>query len=130
MKKCGICRAPYRVGVLVWTMKEGKLVAVRACHNCERASVTIHVAQTLPLCACGARATTCVGCCAKAATKHASEAKGIPAAIARLEGMVKAHKSGLPAKYRDQTEKDAARLLAAWVEGVESALELLKTGRF
>jgi len=124
-KTCGICQKPYRArGTLVLTRIDGTIKTVRACMKCVVNTMPVHV-PNVQHCKCGALPVVCQDCKITFGKSYAAEAGGINDAIKRLEGLVKAHRSGPRSEITSESVK-----LSHWVEGLESAIDLLKSGRF
>jgi hypothetical protein len=134
MTTCKVCGKKVRKTSLALILRDGTLKGARVCQVCKTAlGVTIVVAREVPHCKCGEPATKCHVC----AGSKSGEVSG---ACDVLEGRLRAAKA-TPAPESpsvDKTGQGAARADAHYgqghhdgrIEGLESAIELLKSGRF
>ena len=120
MKTCKVCGEPYRKGQIVHIMGERGLQAVRACQKCAGKGVTLVATNPVTFCKCGNPATKCHICAGSS-----QPAGDIAAALKQLEGRLKLIKMS-PAP----TDEKAAASLSGRIEGMESAIALLKSGKF
>ena len=118
MKLCKVCGKSYRSGRIAYIMSDKGLKGARVCQGCATGGVLVVAASEAARCKCGQPATKCHAC---AGTKSGD----VVAAIKVLEGRLKVTKS---TRYVLDPAGDAAT--EGRIEGLESAIELLKSGRF
>lgn len=124
---CGICNKGYRVGTIVHVKDgSGTLVRKRACTTCAGDAILLYVTPQATRCKCGEPATTC-GVCVSirevTAKKGGADASAI---IARLKGLVAGYQAGVDGSQIGQERL----LLGARIEGIETAIQLLDSGRW
>jgi hypothetical protein len=119
MKTCGLCARTYRKGSLAVVMTDRGLKSKRVCQDCADKGITLVAAMPAVRCKCGKPATKCHVC---AGTKSGD----LAGAIKVLEGRLKARKL-MPVASMDE---HAVETNDGVIEGLESAIELLKSGRF
>jgi hypothetical protein len=136
MTTCKVCSKKVRKTSIALILRDGTLKGARVCQGCLSAlGVTIVVAREVPRCKCGQPATKCHACAG-------SKSGDVQGAIKALEGRLKAAKA-TPAPESpvyaepDKRGRDAVRANAHYgqghhdgrIEGLESIIELLKSGR-
>lgn len=119
MKTCKVCGHEYRKGRIAFIMGKRGLKSARVCQGCADKGVVLVAASPIQACKCGKPATKCHVC---AGTKSGS----LDDAIKRLEGLAKAKRL---AKVASMSEHDIVTN-DGQIEGLEAAIELLKSGRF
>jgi hypothetical protein len=118
MNTCKVCQKSYRKGVIAFIMGDRGLKGARVCQGCASDGVLVVAAKAGVTCSCGKPASKCSDCGKKPAD--------MGRAIKALETLVKLAKHG-SVRYMHATEiqNNDGR-----IEGLESAIELLKSGRF
>lgn len=120
---CKVCGNPYRKGKLAWVMGRRGLQRVRVCTGCADKGATIVAATPIVSCKCGKPATKCGTCSTQSEEKQrASSVEGV---VKALDGVLKGMKTFGPDPSQHQKDFiDGKR------EGIELALDMLKSGKF
>ena len=119
MKTCKVCGHEYRIGRIAFIMGKRGLKSARVCQTCADKGVVLVAASPIQACKCGKPATKC-HVCAGAKSGDLSDA------IKVLEGRAKARKV-MPIANMDEHTVETND---GFIEGLESAIELLRSGRF
>lgn len=118
MTTCKVCSKKVRKTSIALILRGGTLKGARVCQGCLSAlGVTIVVAREVPRCKCGQPATKCHACAG-------SKSGDVQAALKVLEGRLKA------VEATPSGDEHIPEFLAGKEEGLESAITLLKSGRF
>jgi hypothetical protein len=119
MKTCKVCGHEYRKGRIAFIMGKRGLKSARVCQGCADKGVVLVAASPIQACKCGKPATKCHVCAGIKAPLF------IDGAVKVLEGRLKAVKT---VRYTLNPAGDP--FTEGKIEGLESAIELLKSGRF
>lgn len=123
MKRCTICKKPYRSGSIVTVVAAGKAKSVRACASCAKKAVLVYAADGQSACRCGAPATTCAGCAN--ASDRKDRAKAVAGAVKKLRGILKAFEARNP-----NPSDEVAGHVEGHVTGLVQAIDVLEAGDF
>jgi hypothetical protein len=114
MKTCKVCGNKVRKTNLALVSEDGILKSGRVCQDClSKHGVTIVLRPAVKMCKCGQPATKCHVCAG-------SKSGDLTSAIATLRGRLKTAK----------VTPVLSEHLEGRIEGLESAIELLESGRF
>jgi len=121
MSKCKVCRRSVRKTQVAMVLVSGKLVGARVCATCvDKFGVTIVVARQVPHC----KKPGCTEVATRCHMHPSGVSPELTGAIKVLEGRVKAARMTPDIGNMNRAENDGR------IEGLESAIELLKSGRF
>lgn len=125
---CGVCGNSYRSGTEVWVPEVGgktgvrqKMVRKRACNGCAKRAMLIVASMPVARCRCGAPATQCHVCGSRKETAARKDGADVKAIVKKLKVMKLA--------YEDPDESEQ-EYRDGRVHGLESAIELLESGRW
>lgn len=124
IKSCRACGESYRKGTIAFVIKNGKLVAGRVCPSCAKQGVTIIGLEATSRCKCGKKPTTCGSCAVD--TERSNKASDLASAVKKLRAMVSVYKTSPVARMSEH----AIEMNDGRIEGLESAIELLESGRY
>lgn len=125
MKRCGVCRNPYRGKATRVVTVEGRKLA---CPSCTARGFTVVPIGGVSSCKCGAPATTCGSCAAGQVPKD--RAKLVAEATAALEAKLKVMTATAPVKRIGGDDADAQAFGEGMQSGIQVAIDTLKGGRW
>lgn len=121
-KLCKVCGNEYRKGKLAFIMGTHGLQRVRVCQPCAGKGTILVAALPIVPCKCGKPATKCGACLYEAETK--ARAGAVQGAINVLSSTLKGMRG---TTILDIKQKD---FIEGKQEGIELALDMLKSGKF